>query len=173
MNKLEIEKLVTESLLSLWQRDYLLFEYKVKEECINHRLALYFEILYPKIKHDDLFHSVDSEYNKNASNKNKTIIVEEIPMGIRPDIIIHKRGDNRDNLLACECKHGRLNKFDRVKLTSLLNDPFNYLFTIGISYFPGKLYFEYEIRHISKGRIIVEKRTFPKTGNNALILRDE
>ena len=82
---------VIKSLRKLLEKDINLIRRKVKEECINHRLATYLEEFSPK----EYSHAiVDLEYNKNY-DKDKAIEGSDGKIHkIRPDIIIHKREDN-------------------------------------------------------------------------------
>lgn len=144
MNEAQIHELLGKAFAELQHFDKLILKRKPKEECINHRFAFYLEILFPQIIHDDMFYNVDIEYNRNLEEKSKD--VENEPdkfISIRPDIIIHKRADNRDNLLAIEAKYGSLHKHDILKLEKLLLPPFNYAFSVGISYLPKQPYFRY------------------------------
>ncbi len=142
----QINTLLQTSLLEIFYRDSVLLDRAVREECINHRLAYYFETLFSGIIHDDMFYTVDLEYNKNLTRVDKEIeIADKTFIAIRPDIIIHQRQDNRNNLLAVEAKLSSLTAHDRLKLEKLLRPPYNYRFTAGIKYHPNRQYFTYVI----------------------------
>ncbi len=126
------------ALINLNKSDNSLIQRRLNEVCLNHKLANYLEfgvkhIL--KLKWVD----VDLEYDKNYKDK-KFIQTKHGKRAIRPDILIHKREDNSKNLFALECKKGYLNKNDREKLSILLQYPYDYSLTCGISYLPDKDY---------------------------------
>ena len=140
----QINNLLKQSLEELYHRDKILLERQPKEDCTNHRLAYYLEVIFPDIVHDDMFYVVDIEYDRNLEEKNKEIQNENDKyLNIRPDIIIHRREDNRNNLLAIEAKYRRLKPHDILKIGKLLYQPYNYKYTAGIVYHPSKSYFEY------------------------------
>ena len=134
-----IKKWILNSLKDLFECDDInLIDRELKEECINHRLAVYLERNKPE---EYCGYYIDLEYNKNC-NSEKAIIYLNVPKYIRPDILIHKRlEDINDNLVAFECKKGYLNKNDKIKLRGLKKDGYNYRVCIGISYQPNKDYF--------------------------------
>jgi hypothetical protein len=117
-------------------------------------LAYYFETLFEQIIHDDMYYAVDLEYNKNISTKNKEIENEDNQfVAIRPDIIIHKRDNNNDNLLAVEAKLLTLSIGDFTKLRKLLRPPYNYRYTAGITYLPTLNYFRYILFRRDNGKV--------------------
>jgi hypothetical protein len=105
---------------------------KVKEECINHRLATILreqilmsndEIgmwLSSEIKSEFLY--VDCEYDLAIDQRKK------LPdgNGIRPDIILHSRGRHDYNLLYMEIKKQYKVKSDIIKAQTVRLDPYNY-----------------------------------------------
>lgn len=153
----QIKELIRDCLLEIFYRDSLLLDRTVREESINHRLAFYFETIFTRIVHDDMFYMVDLEYNKNISRSDKEIELDNGQViSIRPDIIIHQRQDNNNNLLAVEAKLISLRNHDRQKMIKLLHPPFNYRYTAGIRYNPERSYFSYEICRLEKDEIITE-----------------
>ncbi len=142
MNKENIKNLIKKSLKILIKKDDGLIKKKVREECINHRLACHFEYLLSSEKKYKN-HNVDLEYNKNYDSPKKTITDEKKKnvKAIRPDIIIHKRDNNEHNMIAFEIKKEYTNKWDRFKLEKLLEYPYKYRYGGLISYLPDKDYF--------------------------------
>ena len=141
MNKEDIKQLITRSLKILIQSDGGLIRKKVREECINHKLACYLEQLLNKNSNNLFSYSVDLEYNKNYNEPKKAIVDENNnTKAIRPDIIIHKRDTNKYNLIAFEIKKEYTNKYDLVKIKGLLRPPYNYTYGCLISYLPDKNY---------------------------------
>lgn len=145
---------IQSSLQCLFQgSDNILINSNLKEECINHRFALYLEMNKPEIFSE---YYVDVEYDKNCSNE-KYIIAHGQRKLIRPDIIIHKRNDNHeDNLIAFECKKKYLNKNDRDKLIALSVKGYNYKKCFGISYLPNRDYFRFYENGKDTGRNITK-----------------
>jgi len=151
IDKAEISQL--RECLSLSLKD--LFEYEndfvnksIKEESINHRLAVYIDchkMRFSMIKN----YEVDVEYDKMADNtedeisdlKKKFIDQNGNEITIRPDIIIHKRFTNQFNRLYIECKKCYLSKNDRFKIKNVLQSNLNYSLSLGIEYHPNKNYY--------------------------------
>lgn len=166
MNYEQIRELIEASLIEINHRDYLLLNRHVREECINHRLAFYFEILFSQIIHDDMHYVVDLEYNKNLSVSDKEVEILGNPVAIRPDIIIHKRIDHGDNLLAVEAKLNSLLLHDINKLKRLLSPPYNYRFTAAVLYHPNRTYFAYRVFRLIDDVIYEERFRLPKPPKN-------
>lgn len=126
----EIQKKVKKSLKVLFKKDRYLLENNVNERSISHKLAIY---LQEEFKYWD----VDCEYNRDNSNSKKVKIVTEKLLKetdpttkinsediktVYPDIIIHRRGTDR-NLLVIEMKKSTSqedNTFDMKKLHAYL-----------------------------------------------------
>lgn len=112
--------------------DIWLFQNNLSEQCITHRLAIYLANLFPE-------HDVDCEYNGSINNGRKKILFikeklelagllresefdveqEYIERAVFPDIIIHRRGTNDENLCIIEVKKNTSSvspKYDRLKL---------------------------------------------------------
>lgn len=126
----EIEKSVKDALDKLYYNDRYLLEHDVNEQSITHRLAIYLE---------DVFfnYNVDCEYNRYGDDpkrlKGKSFkkydklfkyeidrLIKEIDTDklAKPDIILHKRGRNDQNLLVIEVKksNSKDDNYDRLKL---------------------------------------------------------
>lgn len=132
------------SLKELIKRDYSLIEKRIREESINHRLAVYLEgMLQTKLKNGSDY-NVDVEYDKHYSDS-KAIFVDNKKKFIRPDVLIHQR-DSDDNLLAIEAKKGYPTSHDTNKLCRLLEPPYNYHVTAFVSYLPNRKYIKVKIR---------------------------
>jgi hypothetical protein len=92
----KVKELVFRTCREVEKNDYLLWEYKVGERAFAHRLATYLEKYFPE-------YHVDCEYNKQGTDgENKNL--DYTTNGIYADILVHKRGDNDDNLLHIELK---------------------------------------------------------------------
>jgi len=133
----EYQVCIFEALKMLVQNDGDLIENQPKEECINHKLAQYVEIVLSK---RNLLGncSVDIEYNKYKEDEKKS----SDGRPIRPDIIAHERkSGDKNNLIVIEAKKGYGTKGDRDKVTDLVaNVKYNYSVGAVISYLPGKKY---------------------------------
>ena len=134
-----VKKWIEKSLFDLFHsNDTELIDRKLKEECINHRLAYYLEKNRPE---QFSLYYIDLEYDKK-NLVNKYISYKGEKKHIRPDIVIHRRTSSlSDNLIAFECKKNYLNINDKLKLISLLGNEYNYQACIGLSYQPNKPYF--------------------------------
>jgi Holliday junction resolvase len=130
--------IVIKAVSQLIERDNKIIERKLKEECINHRLALYIQGNLPICLS---WVMVDVEYDKNYDKPKEIEGSNGEKYKIRPDILVHKREDNYNNMIAIECKKRHLNKLDKIKLKKLLEPPYSYKLSLGISYQPKKKYF--------------------------------
>lgn len=145
MNKDDVKKLIERSLRELAEKDAGLIHRKVKEECINHRLACYLEQFLNE--ESSIPYNVDLEYDKNYNDPKKIIIDENKNLkAIRPDIIIHIRETNHSNLIAFEIKKGYTNQHDLKKIKGgLLKRPYNYKYGCLISYLPTRTYIKVKL----------------------------
>jgi hypothetical protein len=141
----DTKKLIKYALKKLICRDLYLINKNLKEECINHRLAVH---LCEGIKKFELDLIIDIEYDKSIDEQKKKCSNGK-PM--RPDIIIHERGNNENNFLAIEAKKDYTTKHDREKIRDLLKC-YKYTYGCLISYFPKEDYLKY----------IFLKRDFPE-----------
>ncbi|HVE80861.1 MAG TPA: hypothetical protein VNA68_01840 [Candidatus Dormibacteraeota bacterium] len=84
-------------------KDTFLLEKTVSEWTIAHRLAVYLEKYFPE-------YNIDCEYNRmQGSQSSVYAITDHVPKQLhgkkrRPDIIVHHRGHNSDNLLVIALK---------------------------------------------------------------------
>ncbi len=142
MNIQNIQDMINSSLIELINHDEDLIRRNVKEECINHKFALYLErFLEQLVEYHDLYH-VDIEYNKNYIDPEKCIIDEyNNRISIRPDIIIHNRFSNQNNLIAFEIKKSYTSRRDYLKIRGLMRNPYNYSYGCLLSYLPEREYF--------------------------------
>ncbi len=155
MNKEEIIQIIRESICDLRLHDKLLLEANPKEDAINHRLAVYIEC---KIRKLNLLHSIDVEYDKFNLGQKLIYDEEGIAIKIRPDIIVHCRMSQDNNLLAIEAKKGNLIRKDRRTLRGLLGYPFNYRFACMVSYFPKKDFSAFEILFYNQNNELIKEK---------------
>lgn len=150
VDKDTILPLVKNALCMLYNKDYDLLEMDVHEQTVAHRFAIYLEQIF-KNNYDFNLISFDCEYNRYHSNnispkrnRNEIECNNEINL-IKPDIIIHQRGTQHNNICVFELKKSTRSsitkKRDEKKLcimTSSQND-FNYKYGFTIIYSPKKL----------------------------------
>ncbi len=119
------------------ENDLVLIENKLKEECINHKLAVYIERNkndYRELENID----VDLEYNQYEEDPKK--MMDQTP--IRPDILVHKRGSgNLNNYIAIETKKSYSSQHDKNKVEHLVKSPaFQYSWGCLVSFQPERDY---------------------------------
>jgi len=112
--KEEIEEIINLAIKELIEKDKYLLEVNINERTITHRLAIYLEQYFENW-------NVDCEYNRNhedikkLKNYLKTTTTDDTEAKtVFPDIIVHKRGTNENNLLVIEVKKSSNNE-DREK----------------------------------------------------------
>ena len=138
MNSAKLKAVVIKSLEDLCEKDVVLIDSAVKEECINHKLAQYIEKNTNDILPELTSISVDIEYNKYKEDPEK--VMGQDP--IRPDVLVHTRqSGNLNNYLAVEAKKDYSSKYDKEKIRFLISDE-NYNYSLGclISYQPNREY---------------------------------
>lgn len=96
-----VEVQVRHALDELCLHDKSLLEYEVHEVAICGRLAMYIQRLFP-------LYDVDIEYNR-AGIQTKRLDGQDI----RPDVVVHRRGNDDSNLLAMELKKAPVSEPDR------------------------------------------------------------
>lgn len=116
----------------LYEHDWYLLAHDVGERSITHRLGLYLEQLFPEW-------DVDCEYNRNGHDPKTVALPDRSDPEVQrqtstyPDIIVHRRGSNAENLLIIEAKKTRCSPrahaFDRLKVEAYARD-LNYQFGI-------------------------------------------
>ena len=120
-----------------------LMEFEVHEQAISHRIALHLQQFTKS--------NVDCEYNKNLKGAKYLEVKKEIYKNctcgacrrnppedglkrrrFRPDIIVHKRGDESENLIAVEVKKTDFCHFDKAKLMALTDLSEDYKYKLGV-----------------------------------------
>lgn len=112
----------------LIKNDIDLFERDLHEDCISTRLAYYMangiEDSLNEIK-------VDCQYNRNGRETKELDGHNRIP-----DIIVHERASNRNNIVMIEAKKNQLAQSDTDKINLFLELPYKYMMCIGLLYLP-------------------------------------
>ena len=126
----KILKIVEKALDLLYINEEELFKYDASERSIVFHFGRYFIKFLEDNKFDLNQYSVDCEYNRTNPNYIKKINNER---DILPDLILHKRGDNKDNIMVIEFKkdsnndsNGRKNDDEKLKYLTSNNGEYRY-----------------------------------------------
>jgi hypothetical protein len=118
----EIKDQVESALKNFGDRDRNLLEYSVDEYAYPHHIANYLDSYFSKFGYH-----VDCEYNKvgktgevkkgaDAQKNVENVPPQKKPKGLRPDIIVHERGNETgNNLLVIEIKKQQARERDKDK----------------------------------------------------------
>lgn len=157
MEQYQIERRLMHVIDTLRMNDSYLLINDCSERSIVHRMAIYFEQVFPH-------YNIDCEYNRNLGDSKRLLAtfprdidVDEYNYNrlVSPDIIVHKRNSN-NNLLVVEVKKSRtcvqasLRNFDYEKLKILTSSDY------GLGYKYG-IYIEFTT---GSGKFISPKVTF-------------
>lgn len=115
----ELKNALCSAIDSLLKKDYKLIEFDVAERSIAHKLAEHLQLHFSD-------HCVDCEYNKNFDDSKEVHLIQDglteklktkyqdrlgeldadelLSISTYPDIIVHKRRSNEENLLVVELK---------------------------------------------------------------------
>jgi len=118
------QKLVENCLELFMKNDIFLLEADADERTISHRLAFYLQSEISEMH-------VDCEYNRDEFEIKKISNPKwSKPRRIYPDIIVHKRGENSNNILVVEIKkqENREIENDEIKLKEFTLDSYGYNF---------------------------------------------
>lgn len=134
MDKNKIIFLVTKSLQTLYEKDCEIISNHTNERAIVFRFGIYFnnEVEKNKLNYlNYLNYKVDIEYNRNIEEP-KRLKSEKI---VIPDLILHKRGSNDNNLLVIEFKTfwNSNQEEDTKKIENFCNSKGEYKYRYGIS----------------------------------------
>ena len=113
-------------------------EIHLSERSIVFRFALY---LFNRLQNSELYYyDLDCEYNRNIDLEKKYHSNNGEILGCYPDIIIHKRGTNDDNLLVIEVKTwwNTNTEHNEDKLRDLTKQTSDYRYEYGLSITLGK-----------------------------------
>ena len=127
---MEIEKiinLVEEAVDDLYSKDFDLLERENNEVTISCKLAQYLFLKFPGYR-------VDCEYNRHLNNI-KRMNLDNTRKIIKPDIIIHKRGIDKDNLVYIEIKtdhNDKSRKEDYKKIKAATDSKGEFRYKLGI-----------------------------------------
>ena len=120
-----IKRRIINCIEKIYEDDSYLLKHNNHEITISSKLAQY---LFLEFKN----YNVDCEYNKNIDIPKR---IEESNSIFRPDIVIHKRGNNENNLVCIEIKTSHNNQTrlnDYSKLKSITKQSGNYKYKLGV-----------------------------------------
>lgn len=122
-------KLLKNAVDKMYQEEPSLTKHKGIEQAMVFRIGV---CLHETLKETEFAeHNLDCEYNKNLDQAKSTV---NYPNGIRPDLLIHKRGKHNDNVLAVEFKGWWNNNEDTdiQKLKDLTHPDYDYRYSLGV-----------------------------------------
>ncbi len=127
----KLEGIVKDSLKKLRRLDKKLLEINVNERTITHKLAEYLQQNFPEFNVDCEYNRFEDLVKKLELPKDKINWDDIEAKTVFPDIIIHKRGIQENNLLVIEVKKSsNINSgdFDRMKLHTFRQEPYSYTY---------------------------------------------
>lgn len=129
--KEKIQCILEKACKKIYKEDRDLINNRVSERAIVFRLGIYIQRLMSRDT-ELKFYNLDNEYNRNGQDLKR---IPGFENGTLPDLIIHKRGSNKDNKVIFECKTWRNNDIyaDMQKLREFINIRGKYKFKYGIS----------------------------------------
>lgn len=127
----QLQEIVRISLAQLYQNDGELIQRGGMEQAVSFRFGMH--LLGQCQQIDWLRHMhFDMEYNKNGLYPKRT---PRRPNGVRPDLIIHTRNSNENNLLIIEIKgwwNPEPRDNDRIKLEDFVHQEGEYKYGCGV-----------------------------------------
>jgi len=125
----KLVKLLKDAVDKMYKENPSLTDHKGIEQAMVFRIGNY---LHECLKETEFAeYNLDCEYNKNLDQEKSTV---NYPNGIRPDLLIHKRGTHNDNVLAVEFKGWWNNNEDTdiQKLKDLTDPRDGYKYSLGV-----------------------------------------
>lgn len=137
MDLSQIQARVATAVEALFVNDSILLDYDVGERTIVAKLAAYLKGVFPS-------HDVDVEYNRHGLDPKTVELSSECYGGgdhrIFPDVIVHRRSEDRQNLLVIEVKKSTNREpraCDEAKIRAL-KDQYGYEYGVMIELPAGK-----------------------------------
>lgn len=156
----KIKTILSGALTKLVNNDLELIRRKVQEESINHKLAIYLE---EELRETGWPHHVDVEYNKNGDKPKTYTDARGKKKRAKPDIIVHQRKEQDENLLFFEIKKLNSSKLDFEKVKAFLKQKYKYRFACLINYKPKENYIYVILKYIKDDAIEDHEYKFSKT----------
>ena len=143
--KCKLEELIDQALTMLYCEDSYLIVHEpinvdetnkedihVSERGIVFRFGIYLQELFNQ--HEELSHyNIDTEYNRNFDKPKILSNTKWSDRGAYPDLIVHTRGSNSENLLIIEFKAWWSTESeidDKTKLIAFKGAPYNYKYAL-------------------------------------------
>lgn len=98
INKELIINVFQEAIKKLIENDKTLLDKGASERCLQFRLACYLKEFFEELESEKIY--IDTEYNRDAA----VIKTNRAGNKFYPDIILHERGNNNNNIIYCEIK---------------------------------------------------------------------
>ncbi len=131
MNKEEILRKINLALDLFYENDSQIVNLKVNERAICHQFAIYLKYLFKN-------YDVDCEYDKHGDDFKKLENISECSERkktdrILPDILVHKRGNDKNNLIIIEIKSkSDADSCDIKKLELMTNHKGQFKYNFGV-----------------------------------------
>ncbi len=140
----------SKALKELFDKDLYLFENGVSERAISHKFAGYLQKEFGKDLHVDCEYNRHFEYPKRLLEIKNHVVKqrraseklsdheENYGICVSPDIVVHERGNDNNNILVLEIKRGDNSsvsdeKYDLLKLKTYIKE-FKYQFGVFIKF---------------------------------------
>ena len=156
---------IKQYLMTLYQKDYYLvltrseadYDSHVGERAIVFRFAHYLQI---HLNEDPFFrdYNLDCEYNRNLMDPKRLGLLGDA--ATVPDVILHRRGDNDNNLMVIEFK-GYWNchqEKDRLKIKGFTSEDDVFKFNVGYTVLIGRTIEEIVIEKYTKGIFVQQNK---------------
>ena len=151
MSKKEILELIKSSLEKLYEKDQYLIYHGDNNHNSERAIVFRFGIYFNQEVEDSLRYNVDAEYNRNIDDNKKmrkgNKRGKEI-VNVIPDLILHQRGNNKNNMLIIEFKTWWNNGQDEdiEKIKKFCDPSGEYKYKYGTTILLGKRLDEIEIK---------------------------
>lgn len=133
INKEIVLKAFKYAFKNLYEKDKYVIENNTHEQSISGRIAMYLREYF--IDYEKVELRVDIEYNRDGSDpklqNQKLQYDNKINPYIRPDILFHVRGSNKQNIIYCEIKKD--DDCDKQKVRKQVEENRKYKFGVVIS----------------------------------------
>lgn len=129
--KEKIEFILEKACKKIYKQDKCLINNCANERAIVFRLGIYIQRLMSRDT-ELKFYNLDNEYNRNGQEPKR---IQGFENGTYPDLIIHKRESNKNNMSIIECKtewNDDIHK-DMQKIREFINTTGKYKYKYGVS----------------------------------------
>ena len=131
----ELENKINKTIKIFYKHDFFLIKKNVNERSMTHKLAEYLQLEFPEYHVDCEYNMMKKESNMNGEDyiskkldlpKKETDSYDTKATTVYPDIIIHRRGNNKNNLLVIEAKKEKSDEnkgeFDIIKINAYIDE---------------------------------------------------